>query len=215
MKKLLILSSFLCLFISCNEKKECCKAGNSQECESDQKHSADATHDGVVSDMSIYNLDSEWTNQNNQKVKLEGFVGKPQLITLIYTTCAYACPRIMADIKGIEEKLTEKGIQDYGIVLVTMDPENDTPKQLKKFAKEQGLNESRYQLLNSESENIRELSVLLNIKYKKLDSGDISHSNIISVLNSKGEIVYQEEGLGADPEETVKKVSELVLAKKQ
>lgn len=161
MKKLLILVSFLCLLVSCNEKKECCKAGDSEECGAEQKHGSGVVQGDMISDMSIYNLDSEWTNQNNQKVKLEGFAGKPQLITLIYTTCAYACPRIMADIKGIEEKLTEKGIQDYGIVLVTMDPENDTPKQLKKFAKEQGLNESRYQLLNSESENIRELSVLL------------------------------------------------------
>lgn len=214
MKKLLILLSFLCLLISCNEKKECCTAGEDQECEADQKHSSDAAHTGVVSDMSIYNLDSEWENQNSQRVKLEIFSGKPQLITMIYTTCAYACPRIMADIKAIEEKLTEKGIQDYGIVLVTMDPENDTPKQLKKFAKEQGL-DTRYQLLNSKSEDIRELSVLLNIKYKQMESGDISHSNIISVLNSKGEVVYQEEGLGVDPEETVKKISELVMAKEK
>ncbi len=38
---------------------------------------------------------------------------------------------------------------------------------------------------------------------RKDKEGNFAHSNIITVLNSKGEIVHRQEGLSADPAETL------------
>jgi protein SCO1/2 len=37
---------------------------------------------------------------------------------------------------------------------------------------------------------------------------EFSHSNIISVFNPKGELIYQQEGLGVNNDQTVNKINE-------
>ncbi|WP_276495950.1 SCO family protein [Pontibacter litorisediminis] len=164
-----------------------------------------ATPAAGLSDMSLYQLESEWQTEEGQTIKLADLQGKVQVVAMMYTNCTYTCPRIVADLKRIEEGITKYN-NSVGIVLVTMDPANDTPEKLKEFAQENNLDPERWQLLTSDEESIQELAVLLNMKYKKSPNGDIAHSNIISVLNAQGEIVHQQEGLGADPGETVKSI---------
>ncbi|WP_266205611.1 SCO family protein [Pontibacter kalidii] len=161
-----------------------------------------------LSDMSLYQLDSEWQTEQGHTIKLADLQGKVQLVAMMYTNCTYTCPRIVADLKRIEAGIDK--YKEVGIVLVTMDPANDTPEKLKEFAGENKLDPSRWQLLTSNDASIQELAVLLNMKYKKAPNGDIAHSNIISVLNVQGEIIYQQEGLGKDPDETVKSIEGLL-----
>jgi protein SCO1/2 len=60
-----------------------------------------------ISDMSIYNLPSVWTNQDNQEIKLIDMKGDILVMVMIYTSCQVACPRLVADMRAIE-----KGIPD-------------------------------------------------------------------------------------------------------
>ncbi|PKV75443.1 SCO family protein [Pontibacter ramchanderi] len=164
----------------------------------------------ALTDMSLYNLDSDWQNQRGEELKLQNFQGKVQLVAMVYTHCSYACPRIVADLKRIEMGLEQYKQEDIGIVLVTMDPARDTPARLLQFAESNNLNPKRWTLLTSEQDNIRELAALLNMKYKMELDGEISHSNIISVLNENGEIIHQAEGLGVEPDETVNAIKSLL-----
>ena len=163
-----------------------------------------------LTDMSLYQLESDWLNQNAEALKLQEFRGKVQLVAMVYTHCGYACPRIIADLKRIEMGLDQYKREDIGIVLVTMDPARDTPERLLDFAKSNNLDPNRWTLLTSEQDNIRELAALLNMKYKVELDGEISHSNIITVLNENGEIIHQAEGLGVEPDETVNAIKGLL-----
>lgn len=163
-----------------------------------------------LTDMSLYQLDSEWQDQNGKELNLDSFKGKVQLVTMIYTHCGYACPRIVADLKRIESGLEQYKRDDIGIVLITMDPARDTPERLKAFAESNRLDPKRWTLITSEQDNIRELAALLNMKYKLELDGEISHSNIISVLDADGEIIHQAEGLGIEPDETVNAIKGLL-----
>jgi protein SCO1 len=203
-KNILLLMMAISLGVfSCskNEEKACC---------SKDKPIMEANLDATITDMSLYNLDSEWISQSGEKIQLSDLQGKVQLVAMIYTECSYACPRIIADLRRIEEEL--KGIkkEQVGITLVTMDPERDTPQKLKEFAAKNKLDPNRWTILTSEEGNILELAALLNVKYKKESNGNIAHSNIITVLNSSGEIINQQEGLGIDPDETVNAIKGLI-----
>ncbi|PRY10110.1 protein SCO1/2 [Pontibacter ummariensis] len=197
---------------ACQEEElGCCSKPAAEHASASATH-ATATPTAALTDMSLYNLESEWQNQEGRKMKLPELQGKVQLVSMIFTNCSYACPRIIADLKRIETELQQLDRDDVGIVLVTMDPERDTPARLKEFATDNKLDPSRWTLLTGEAEAIRELSALLNMKYKQELDGNISHANMISVLNEQGELVHQQEGLGVSPEATVQAVQGLVQA---
>ena len=42
-----------------------------------------------------------------------------------------------------------------------------------------------------------------------MEDGTFSHSNLISLLNAKGEIVYRLEGLGQNPDALIEKLKSL------
>lgn len=213
MKKLFIFALLPAIFLlACQDDKlhnhhehEPASVAETEECHKDMpKMNASST--GYTTEMSVYNLDSRWTSQEGESMELHQLKGKVQMVAMVYTSCSYACPRIVADLRRIEEQLAGYRKEDVGIVLVTLDPDRDTPEKLKAYAEKNKLNAKRWLFLTSEETHILELAALLNVKYKKEANNEISHSNIISVLNKEGEVVHQQEGLGVDPDETVKAI---------
>jgi protein SCO1/2 len=164
--------------------------------------------DKPISDLSIYNLPSKWTNQNGQNIEMKDLRGKVLVMVMIYTSCKAACPRLVADMRNIESRLPENIKENVQLVLVSIDPEVDTPKRLKAFSIENKMEGNQWLFLRSTEENTREFAAVLAVNYKKISPMDFSHSNIISVFNAEGELAYQQEGLGVNSDATIKKITE-------
>jgi protein SCO1/2 len=62
--------------------------------------------------------------------------------------------------------------------------------------------------LTSDKGAVRQLAAALGIRYKQDSNGDFSHSNVVTVLNPTGEILYQQVGLRADPKESIKAITQ-------
>ncbi|MDQ8182295.1 SCO family protein [Pelagicoccus sp. SDUM812005] len=159
------------------------------------------------SELSLYQVTSEWQNQTGNKLVLADLAGRPLFVALAYTNCQYACPRLIADLKAIESALPSDS--DANFVVISIDPARDTPERLATYAVEQELDTSRWTLLNGAPGDVLELANLLGVRYAKTPTGDYTHSNIITLLNAKGEIVHQQNGLGADINPTLEKLSKL------
>ncbi|MBX2887709.1 MAG: SCO family protein [Ferruginibacter sp.] len=144
---------------------------------------------------SVFNLTSQWQNQDGDTLQLQDLNGKTLVVVMIYTSCKSACPILVAKMKKIESKISRKDIDKVSLVLVSIDPETDTPEHLKEFAKTNGMDEKQWVFLRSNEEATHELANVLAMKYKKISPIDFSHSNIISVFNPSGVLVSQEEGL--------------------
>lgn len=169
--------------------------------------------DKPISDLSIYNLPSKWTNQNGKEIEMKDLKGKVLVMVMIYTSCKSACPRLVADMRNIESRLPASIKGKVELVLVSIDPETDTPERLKSFAIDNKMNGNQWMFLRSTEENTREFAAVLAVNYKKIAPLEFSHSNIISVFNADGELAYQQEGLGVNSDETIQKITE--EAKKQ
>lgn len=161
-------------------------------------------------DMSIYNLPSTWTNQNGEKLQIKDLQGDVLVMVMIYTTCKAACPRLVADMRNIEEQLPEDIKGKVKMIFVSIDPKTDTPERLKAFAKENLMDEDPWLFLRSTEANTREFAAVLAVNYKEISPINFSHSNIISVFNEKGELVFQQEGLGVNSKNTIKNIEEAV-----
>ncbi len=166
------------------------------------------SEDKPISDLSIYNLPSKWTNQNEQNLEMKDLKGKVLVMVMIYTSCKAACPRLVVDMRNIESRLSENIKPDVKFLLVSIDPEVDTPARLKEFAIANKMDGGQWDFLRSTEENTREFAAVLAVNYKKIAPLDFSHSNIISVFNAEGELTFQQEGLGVNSDATIKKITE-------
>ncbi len=163
-----------------------------------------------ISDISIFNLTSSWTNQNGKEIQMADLKGDILVMVMVYTSCKAACPRLVADMRNIEERLSNNAKESLQMVFVSIDPKTDTPERLKAFAIENQMDNEPWLFLRSSEDNTREFAAVVAVNYKKISPLDFSHSNIISVFNEAGEMVFQQEGLGVNSDATIQHIEAVV-----
>ncbi len=199
--------------MKCEGDKTYDQPGTCPVCKMDLKQIGTDTNTKVkagsdeISDASIFNLTSKWKTQNNETIELKDLKGDILVVVMIYTHCQAACPRLVADMRNIHAKVKDDPSIKY--VLVSIDPERDTPERLKEFAIENQMDNDQWVFLQGSIDDVREFSNVLAVKYKQISPLDFSHSNIISVFDEGGVLQYQQEGLGVDNKEIVAKIHEL------
>jgi len=197
MKKIILVTVlFASVLFSCNKaeiKKSCC---------------SNTTHPTVVESISgesVYNLTAVWTSQKEEKFQLTHFRNKTVIAAMVFTHCESACPRLVADMQRLESSLSEAELRKISFLLISMDPERDTPTRLREFASDHKLNEN-WTLISSGQDATTEIANVLGVKVKKLEGGGFDHSNIIFVLDKQGVIVAQQDGFAVELGEILKSI---------
>jgi protein SCO1/2 len=62
--------------------------------------------------------------------------GKTVLINFMFTTCGDFCPRATSNLAGVQRLLGAQLGREVRMISITVDPENDTPPRLARFAAE-------------------------------------------------------------------------------
>lgn len=153
-------------------------------------------------DDSIYQVKSKWIDQEGKDFSLKELQGKPVAISMIYMTCDFVCPATVAHMKELENLMGKNS--DLQFVLVSFDPEKDTPENMRKYAKKNKLKSPKWRFITSKNESdIRELSSLIDFKYKKLEDGEFDHSFGIVALDHEGRILGSSIGTKMKPADLV------------
>lgn len=149
---------------------------------------------------SLYQTEVAFTTDAGAPFRLVELRGRPVLLSMFFTTCAYACPATIVDLVRIREKLPPELRAEARVVLVSFDVERDTPETLRSFRETRGVPED-WVLLHGSTDAVRELAALLGVKYKRESSGQFAHSNLVSVLSPEGELIHQRAGLSGGLDE--------------
>lgn len=165
--------------------------------------------DGVAED-SIYQLSQTFVDQDGKKVSLDHYQGAPTIITMFFGTCPGACPLLISDIRKIEAALDPKVRGKVRVLLVSFDPDRDTPDLLTRLAASHRLDLSRWKLATASDPDARELAAVLGVKFRKLSDGNFNHNSVITVLDGGGSPKWRLEGVVRDTAEPVKVLSGLV-----
>ncbi len=140
------------------------------------------------SDQSLYALPMTLTDQDGAKIGLDVFRGEPVFMGMFYSTCPSACPILVSTIKRVMVGLDAGADADIRVLLVSFDPERDTPQALHAVVSERGL-DARWKLANAPEDQVRELAALLGIQYRRLPDGkNFSHTSSIVLLDRSGVI---------------------------
>ncbi len=170
-------------------------------------------HEALASDeplpgQSLYNLKVELTDQYGKTLSLGAFRGQAVLMAMFYSSCTSICPMLIAQLQRVEALLPEAQRANTPLLLVSLDPEHDTPARLLELEKRHGVDGKRWHFTRANDADVRKIAALLGVRYRKLPEGGIAHSAVIAVLDRDGVLVTRIEGTGGDP----KTISAAVLS---
>jgi len=147
---------------------------------------------------SVFLLESGWYTQDSKKVYLRDLAGKKLVLAMTYTSCQHTCPTIVSNMQSIEKNLSEADRDKVRFVLVSLMPQSDTPEVLKIYANKRGL--KGWTLLSGNDDDVRMLAMVLDVRYKAVGKKEISHSNLITILDDQGRIEQQILGTDSIPD---------------
>jgi protein SCO1/2 len=163
------------------------------------------------SDRSIYALKMTLTDQDGAKAGLDAFRGKPVFVGMFYGRCPSACPILISTIRSALAKVDPVTAADIRVLLVSFDPEHDTPDALRTIVAERGL-DARWKLTSAPEDQVRELAAVLGIQYRQLPDGNFSHTSSIVLLDRSGAIDARLDDMSQPVEPLAQRAREIAAA---
>ena len=133
-------------------------------------------------------------NQLGEPVRLSDLRGRVVAITFLYTSCPDVCPIITTRFGEVYDKLGDARAK-VALVVVTVDPERDTPERLRQYLEAQGLQDKLLFLTGSraEMEPVWLAYFVGVIKAKPQVGADgregfyyVTHSNLVHLIDADG-----------------------------
>jgi protein SCO1/2 len=137
---------------------------------------------------SLYQLQTPLTDQSGKAAKLDLHAGHPVLVTMFYGSCPHVCPMLISTIQRYELELPEASRGRLRVLLVSLDPERDTPAKLTEVAQRHRVDLARWTFARAEAADVRRLAAALDIQYRQLPDGEFNHSTVITLLDGQGRV---------------------------
>ncbi|MBD9441975.1 MULTISPECIES: SCO family protein [Pseudomonas] len=153
------------------------------------------------------------TDQDGQPVAVNELEGKWSLLFLGYTFCPDICPTTLAQLRQIKSELPKEAVDNLQIILVSVDPNRDTPKQLKQYL---GYFDPQFRGLTPASvDDIQKLANAVSIPFIPADTSKpnytVDHSGNLAVIGPDG----KQRGFIRAPLNNVKLVAQLPVMLKR
>ena len=137
---------------------------------------------------SLYQLPMQLTLQDGTQRSWESLRGKPVVITMFYASCNGVCPTIALTLRNMEAALEPAKRDGVQWLMVSFDPQHDTPPALRNFAALNRIDRPHWFVARVEEASVRNLAAALGARYRPLPGGGFNHSTVITLLDADGVI---------------------------
>lgn len=131
--------------------------------------------------------DLKMVDQDGQPVSLGSLKDKWTLLFFGYTFCPDICPTTLAQLRQIKSELPKEAVDKLRIVLVSVDPNRDTPQQLKTYL---GYFDKQFVGLTAPVDSIQKLANAVSIPFIPADTSKpnytVDHSGNLALLGPDG-----------------------------
>lgn len=155
--------------------------------------------------------DFELTERSGRKVTKADLMGRPWVVSFIFTKCAGPCLSVTHSMTRLQEALKGTNVR---LVTLTVDPDRDTPEVLEQFASAFEADAENWLFLTGEKKLIHELSLksfLMPIQEMqgkdRVPGWEVLHTTNILLVDERG--VVQAKFNGAKPEEVTALIERL------
>ena len=136
-----------------------------------------------------------WTDDRGQPLALESFRGGPVVVSTFFTSCTVRCPMTVQKLRELDTALGRVGAH-VPFVLVTLDPQTDTPARLGRYKHDHDLPD-HWHLLSGTLRETHALARSLGVN-AAYDDGHIDHDVRIAIFDAKGALMAGYSGWSFD-----------------
>ncbi|WP_345004459.1 SCO family protein [Snuella lapsa] len=158
--------------------------------------------------------DFSLTDQNGKTVNQETYKDKIYVADFFFTTCQTICPIMTNHMVEIQKKI----LNDDEVMLLshTVTPEIDNVTQLKKYATQKGIDDTKWHLVTGDKKQIYELARKSYLAVKDQGNGDaydMIHTENFMLIDKKRQIrgFYD----GTNPEDIDRLLNDISILKKE
>ena len=149
-------------------------------------------------DQDLTRTQNTFLNQDSVKVQFPKIIkDKITVLAMVYTHCPDICPMTTHNMQLVEQKLSADLRKNVKFVVISFDPNRDTPSVLKKFAEIRDITFDNWTLLSGDEQNTKEVMLKFGVKAIPSDSsydadGELSynviHTDRISLIDQEGKL---------------------------
>ncbi|WP_433771947.1 SCO family protein [Pseudomonas putida] len=133
-----------------------------------------------------YFPNTELVNQDGQKVRFFDDLIKDKVVAInfIFTSCTDSCPLETARLLQVQKVLGDRVGKDIFLYSISIDPETDTPKVLKKYADKFKIGPG-WQFLTGNKDDITALRKSLGLFIDGIDNGRNKDHNLSLIIGNQ------------------------------
>jgi protein SCO1/2 len=154
---------------------------------------------GSATADSIYALHAALIDQGGQDIPLDTHRGHPVLISMFYASCGYVCPTLIANVHHVEDTLDAPARARLRVLMVSIDPDHDTPPVLAELATKHDVDLGRWTFARADAADVRKIASLLGVQYRQLPGGGFNHSVVVTLLDGEGVVLARSTALSGAP----------------
>lgn len=176
-------------------------------------------YDHFPLNQDISRTQNTFLNQDSVEVEFPQLAkGKVTLMTMVFTHCPDICPMTTHNMHLIEQKLSEEIKDGVKFIVISFDPNRDTPSVLKKYAELRDYDFNRWSFLSGSERNTREVMLKFDVKAIFTDttysddgklSYNVIHTDRMSLIDRNGRLRNTYKGSVANLDEVVEDITYL------
>jgi protein SCO1/2 len=154
------------------------------------------------------------TDQNSRRFSLHDARGKVTVVTFLFTSCSDTCPMLTSKLVAIQRALGPDQARVH-FVGITVDPLNDTPAVLKRYAQAHSADPARFSFVTGSFDQITDITKRYAVFFKQQPKGGIDHTFLTSIIDQQGTLRVQYLGWRFDAKEFLADIRSLLAEKGQ
>ena len=137
------------------------------------------------------------TNQDSILISNDDMIGKVYVLEFFFTRCPDICIEMNQNMKLLDEEFGDSN--DFGIISITIDPNNDTPSILKKYSEALDVKSQNWHFLTGQKDYIYDLANIgFNIFANQNSNfiGGFEHQGYFALIDKDGYIRSRKDSFG-------------------
>ena len=162
----------------------------------------------LYASRSNYLPDIALTTQDSRPITLSSLRGQPVLVGFIHTLCKGVCQMMTANMRSVASALPAATAGEVKMVLITTDPSEDQPPQLRQYARAQDLSGKEWILVTGPEDNIHRVMRLYGVKHEDTDDA-MMHVMKLFLVAPNGALVRVYPGMKLSPQAVASDIENL------